>query len=212
MPAVLQRVAAIAALVILSLPLTALALAVRLTSVGPALYRAERISRARPFTLYKFRTMTMGAAERGPAITTTDDPRITTLGTVLRRTKLDELPQLWNVARGEMLLVGPRPEDPRYINWDDPVHRKVFAAIPGITGPAAIAFRHEERILSAESAKVALERGHDVATPDDVDVAYRERILPTKVEIDLAYLQDRSIRRDLIILGQTLQAVFANRP
>jgi lipopolysaccharide/colanic/teichoic acid biosynthesis glycosyltransferase len=212
MPAVLQRVAAVVALIILSLPLTAVALAVRLTSPGPALHRAKRISRSRPFTLYKFRTMTLGAAERVPGITTADDPRITNFGTVLRRTKLDELPQLWNVARGEMLLVGPRPEDPRFIDWDDPVHREVFGAVPGITGPAAIAFRHEERILSVESAKVALERGHDVATPDDVDLAYRERILPTKVEIDLVYLQSRSIRQDLIILGQTLQAVFANRP
>jgi lipopolysaccharide/colanic/teichoic acid biosynthesis glycosyltransferase len=210
MPGWIQRIGAIAVLVLLSPLLAVIALSVRLTSKGPAIHRAVRLGRGRPFTLYKFRTMVEERAT-GSGVTVSGDPRITELGRVLRGTKLDELPQLWNVARGEMLLVGPRPEDPRYVDWDDPVHREVFNALPGITGPAAIAYRDEERVLAAEAASLAVEAGRQDVAPTDVDRAYRERILPAKLALDREYLRTRSVRRDLSILGQTLRAVVVRR-
>jgi lipopolysaccharide/colanic/teichoic acid biosynthesis glycosyltransferase len=170
------------------------AIAMRLSGdVGPVFYRAGRIGEGgRPFTALKLRTMRVGDAGSGAAVTAAGDQRITGLGRVLRRTKFDELPQLWNVIKGEMSLVGPRPEDPRFVDWTSPVHRTVFSARPGITGPAQIAFRDEESMLAA----------------DDVERAYVERILPLKLELDATYLQNRSLSGDLAILARTVRAVL----
>ena len=209
MPGFLQRAGAVIALAVLCPFLVALACAVRLTSPGSAFHRALRVSRGRPFTLYKFRTMRSGVGTENLGVTACGDPRITRLGRILRRTKLDELPQLWNVVRGEMLLVGPRPEDPRYIDWDDPSHRLVFGAAPGITGPTAIAFREEERLLAEEAGSLARAGGRNVVTAADVERAYRERILPLKLAMDADYLRDRSFRGDLAILGRTVSALAA---
>src|SRR5205085_11316147 len=129
---------------------------------------------------------------RGPGITTRDDPRVTRIGAILRRFRLDELPQLVNVLRGEMSLVGPRPEDPRYVDFDDPLHRRVFTARPGITGLAQLEFHDEARLLVG----------------DDPERRYREVVLPAKLAIDARYLDDPSVRRDLVILGRTIGAIL----
>ena len=169
------------------------ALAVKLSSGGPALHRAVRVGRdGAPFTVLKFRTMRIGAA--GPPITSSADPRITPVGRILRRLKIDELPQLVNVVRGEMSLVGPRPEDPRYVEGYTAVQRRVLTVPPGITSPASLAYRDEERLIAAH--------GGDVVT------VYRDVILPAKLAIDLGYVDARSFWVDLRVLVGTLFGVF----
>ena len=170
------------------------ALLMRLTNDhGPVLHRSWRVGEhGRLFKLYKLRSMRVAA--EGPAITTAEDLRLTRIGPLLRRTKLDELPQLWNVVRGEMSLVGPRPEDPRYIDWQNPLHTEVFTHRPGITGPAQIHFRHEERML----------------TGGDAETVYRLQVLPAKVALDAAYLRSRSLVGDCRILVQTLRTVVTS--
>jgi lipopolysaccharide/colanic/teichoic acid biosynthesis glycosyltransferase len=144
--------------------------------------------------MLKLRTMERGAHALGPGITAAGDVRVTRLGRYLRRTKLDELPQLWNVLRGEMLLVGPRPEDPRYVDWSDPLHRLVFGSRPGITGPTALEYGDEEALLAQES-KGSLEILDDI---------YRQRVLPRKLALDAEYLRTRSWRGDIAILRRTV--------
>ncbi len=204
MPVGFQRVIGAIGIVVLSPLLAGLAVAVRLTSPGPVLHRAERVSRRRTFVLHKFRSMEAGSGGSGPGITVTSDPRITRFGRVLRRTRLDELPQLWNVVRGDMALVGPRPEDPRFVDWDDPLHRLVFGALPGITGPTALLFRDEERMLAEEASRFALADGRSVATREEIERAYREWILPRKLALDADYLATRSLHGDVAILLRTV--------
>ena len=122
----------------------------------------------------------------------------------LRRTKIDELPQLWNVVRGDMALVGPRPEDPRYVDLADPLHARVFGALPGITGPTALAYRDEETILGHAAREMARSRGRDEPIDGDVDRAYREIVLPAKLVIDDAYLSSRSFLGDIATIGRTI--------
>jgi lipopolysaccharide/colanic/teichoic acid biosynthesis glycosyltransferase len=208
MPAWVQRIAAGALLILLSPVIAALAVAVRLTSPGPALHRAARSRPGGTFVLYKLRTMQAGAASAGLGVTAAGDARVTRLGRLLRRTKLDELPQLWNVVRGEMLLVGPRPEDPRYVDLADPLHRRVFGATPGITGAASLAYRDEESKLAVAANGLARTAGRQVATRDDVDRAYREVILPAKLRIEDEYLAHRSTRGDLALIGRTIGQVL----
>ena len=186
-------VAVAAVLVLLLLPAWAVCvLAVRLSSPGPAIHRAERVGRgARPFTLLKFRTMVAGAADLGPGVTAASDARITRIGRLLRRWKLDETPQLLNVLRGQMALVGPRPEDPRYVQRYTPVQRRLLAVRPGMSSPATLAFRDEELLLRR---------------PDPED-HYVEVILPEKLAIDLAYLDRRSFAADCGVLLRTVLAV-----
>jgi lipopolysaccharide/colanic/teichoic acid biosynthesis glycosyltransferase len=161
---------------------------------GPLLFRARRVGEGgRLITVLKIRTMTPGTG--GPGLTTRDDPRITPLGRALRRTHLDELPQLWNVVRGEMALVGPRPEDPAYVDFADPLHRRVFSARPGMTGLAQLAFADEA----------------DHRAGPDADREYRETILPAKLKLDSDYLARRSARLDLAILGRTVGTVLGRR-
>jgi len=185
-------------LLVATLPaLAAFAAAIRLDSPGSPLFRARRIGRdGGTFTCFKLRTMRSSEPGRGPALTTGLDPRITRVGRLLRRYRLDELPQLWNVARGEMLLVGPRPEDPRFVDFSDPVHRRVFRATPGITGLTQLAYSKEATLL-------------DLVDPER---HYRHEILPAKLELDRRYLDRRSLRLDLWILGQTVFAAFGHPP
>lgn len=158
---------------------------------GPLLYRAQRVGRdGVPFLLTKFRTMRPGAT--GPAVTVRGDPRITTVGRVLRRTKLDELPQVLNVIRGQMTVVGPRPENPTYVDWDDPVHRFVFTATPGITGPSQLLHRHEE----------------DEVTDED---EYRRVVLPRKLAVDATYLEHPTLRGDLELVLRTALLLLGRR-
>ncbi len=192
MPDPLQRLLAVIGAG-LTLPLLALmALAVRLDSSGPALYRSTRIGEGgRPFRCLKIRTMRWAPASEGVAITVDDDARLTRVGRWLRRIRIDELPQLWNVARGEMRLVGPRPEAAQFVDLSDPLHREVFAARPGITGLA--------QLLHTDEAE-RIDR-------DDPERHYREAILPDKLRIDRAYLRHRSTWLDLWIIAQTPKAL-----
>jgi lipopolysaccharide/colanic/teichoic acid biosynthesis glycosyltransferase len=204
MPYLIQRAIALVGLIILGPLILALGLAVRMTSRGPAFHRATRVRPGGTFTLFKLRTMRVGAVGSGPGITATGDPRVTRLGRRLRRTKLDELPQLWNVVRGDMALVGPRPEDPRYVELSDPLHATVFGALPGITGPTAIEYRDEETVLADAARAIANGDGRDRPTDADLDRAYREVILPAKLRIDHGYLSSRSFRGDLRVLLATV--------
>lgn len=180
-------------LIVLSPLLLGIALIVRLSSPGPIVHRARRVGlNGQLFTLYKFRSMVVNAERLGAGITTRDDARITPIGRFLRRTKLDELPQLVNVLKGDMSLVGPRPEDPRYVADYTPEQRRVLSIHPGLTSWASIQFRDEERLLAA-------------ATVDDV---YRTTIMPQKLTLDLDYVARRSFRLDLIILWRTVLAVL----
>jgi lipopolysaccharide/colanic/teichoic acid biosynthesis glycosyltransferase len=158
---------------------------------GPFLYRAERVGEdARIITVLKVRTMAVGAG--GSSVTMSRDPRITRLGRLLRRYRIDELPQLLNVVRGEMSMVGPRPEDPVFVDMSDPLHRRVFSARPGITGLAQLEFHDEARRLDGP----------------DSERRYREEILPAKLRLDAEYLDHRSTRLDIRILLRTVRTVL----
>jgi lipopolysaccharide/colanic/teichoic acid biosynthesis glycosyltransferase len=181
------------ALVVLSPVAGAVAIAVRLSGRGPVLHRGTRTGlNGQPFILYKFRTMTAGAALAGPGITSSTDVRITRVGKWLRTTKLDELPQLINVLRGEMSLVGPRPEDPRYVALYTPEQRRVLSLRPGIVSPAAIAYRHEEALLAGFA---------------DIESAYLDEVLPRKLAMDLEYIETQTFFGDLRILGRMMKAL-----
>lgn len=158
---------------------------------GPLLYRAVRMGDGgRPFMCFKLRTMRADAG--GPGITTRSDQRVGTVGRWVRRFRIDELPQLWNVIRGEMRLVGPRPEDPLFVDLGDPLHRQVFSARPGMTGLTQLIFHDEGGRL-------------DTSEPER---HYRSTILPAKLRLDAAYLRHRSTRLDLWILAQTPRALL----
>ena len=184
----LDLVITIPGLLLLSPLLLVLALWITLDSEGPVLYRGKRVGQdGRPFLMYKFRTMVVGAEKRGPAVTYRDDPRITGAGRFLRRAKLDELPQLLNVLRGEMSLVGPRPEDPSYVAFYTPEQRLALSVKPGITGPTQLEYRDEASMLQGEG----------------VDEEYVTRLMPEKLKLDLEYVRDRSLLLDLKILWRT---------
>ena len=145
---------------------------------------------------YKLRTMRWEPSATGTSVTVAGDRRVTRVGRVLRQFRLDELPQLWNVVRGEMALVGPRPEDPRYVDLRNPLHRRVFMATPGITGPTQLAFYHEANLLNSR----------------DPEESYRETVLPEKLKLDAAYLAKRSFALDVWILAQTVKAAIGRPP
>jgi lipopolysaccharide/colanic/teichoic acid biosynthesis glycosyltransferase len=196
---VLRRVTdvIVAVLVLLTLApvLIAIALAIRLTSPGPALYIQERIGRGgRPFRMLKFRSMVIGA-DRGRALVTgKSDPRITRVGAVLRATSADELPQLLNVLRGHMTLIGPRPEVARFVARYSPAERALLQVRPGLTGPGQLYF----------TAKQAGDLD-GVADPDEHYVRHQ---LHPKLALDLDYLVHRSVREDLAVVLRTLAALL----
>jgi len=178
-------------LIVLSPVLLGIALAVLLTSPGPALYRAQRVGQhGKEFTLYKFRSMVVNADQHGPGITAANDSRVTRVGRFLRRTKLDELPQLLNVLRGDMSFVGPRPEDPRYVELYTPEQRRSLEQRPGITSMASLAYRHEERMLSGE----------------DWERVYVEQVMPAKLAIDLKYAERATLWQDIALILRTVLA------
>ncbi len=165
------------------------ALWVKLDSPGPVFYRARRVGKSgEEFSALKFRSMVVGSDRAGPGITVSGDSRVTTSGRILRRLKIDELPQLINVFRGEMALVGPRPEDPRYVARYGAEQREVLEVRPGITSPASVHYRHEEDVLSGP----------------DWETEYLERVLPEKLALDHEYLRTRSIIKDLGVVARTL--------
>ncbi|MBM4016368.1 MAG: NAD-dependent epimerase/dehydratase family protein, partial [Planctomycetes bacterium] len=180
-------VVATIALVLLAPLIGALALGVRLGSRGPALFGQQRIGRnGTPFTLWKLRSMVVDAEARGPRLTGADDPRVTRFGRLLRRTKLDELPQLWNVLRGEMSLVGPRPEVAEMVAQARDAFARLLRVRPGLISEATLRFRDEERLLPA-SGRAEF---------------YVREILPQKTALDLAWLETRTLAGDLELLAR----------
>jgi lipopolysaccharide/colanic/teichoic acid biosynthesis glycosyltransferase len=174
--------------------LAALAVWVKLDSPGPVLYRGKRVGKdARLFHIYKYRTMVVGAESQGPAVTYRDDPRITRAGMVLRRYKLDELPQIFNVIKGEMSWVGPRPEDPKYVALYNEEQRQVLSVKPGVTGPTQLKYRDEASMLEGRS----------------VDEEYVSHFMPEKLKSDLEYVRTRSLLTDLKILWQTATTMLS---
>lgn len=188
---VLDAVVSGAALVVLSPVLAACAIAVMVDDPGPALFRQTRVGLGgREFSILKFRSMRRG---EGLQITAGTDSRITRVGKVLRATKLDELPQLVNVVRGDMSLVGPRPEVPRYVEqWPAAARTEILSVRPGITDPGSIAFRHEETELAAA---------------EDPERHYVDVILPKKVALYVDYVRTRTFVGDLALVFRTLAAV-----
>jgi lipopolysaccharide/colanic/teichoic acid biosynthesis glycosyltransferase len=180
-------------LLTLAAPLMGLiALAVRWHDRGPVFYRQIRIGRhGKPFTILKFRSMRMNNA--GATITSSGDDRVTPIGRILRRYKLDELPQLWNVVRGEMSLIGPRPEVPQFVDEADPIWRAVHRVRPGITDLATLVYRDEEQVLAQYA---------------DPERGYREAVLPAKLALNLEYLERRTAARDLKLLALTIRYSF----
>ena len=181
--------AASSAGLLLLAPLFALvALLIKLDDRGPVFFRQERIGyRGRPFNIWKFRTMVPGSEQMGGQLTAAGDGRITRAGRLLRRAKLDELPQLLNVLSGEMSLVGPRPEVPRYVALYSEEQRRVLEQVPGITDPASLKYRREDELL---------------ACSPDPEKSYREEIMPDKINRNLVYAARANLATDLaVILG-----------
>lgn len=184
-----------ATLLLLLAPLVAvLAVAIKVESRGPVFYRCRRVGRyGADLSMLKFRKMHDGAT--GSALAATDDERFTRLGWFLARTKLDEVPQLWNVLRGQMSLVGPRPEDPSFIALHREDYEQILSVRPGITGYCQLAFARESEILDE----------------NDRERHYVERILPQKVALDCLYADGRSFVVDLKVLWWTAMAVVLSR-
>jgi lipopolysaccharide/colanic/teichoic acid biosynthesis glycosyltransferase len=187
--AAFDRICAAVGLVLFS-PLLAAAAAAIVSEDGlPVLFRQRRVGRnGALFEILKFRSMRRGTP--GARITSACDPRLTRVGKFLRRYKIDELPQLWNVLKGEMSLVGPRPEVPAFVDPADPVWRAVLEVMPGITSLASIAYRHEEQIL---------------APCDEPERYYRQVVLPAKLALNFEYIQRRSFWLDLKLILLTLR-------
>jgi lipopolysaccharide/colanic/teichoic acid biosynthesis glycosyltransferase len=193
----LDALASIAGLVLLAPLLVSIAVWIKLDSSGPVFFRQERVGRrGRPFRIWKFRTMCVDSECVGPQLTVGADPRITRAGRFLRRYKLDELPQLLNVLCGEMSLVGPRPEVPRYVaRYSERQRAQILAVRPGITDPASIVFVDENDLLSGAS---------------DPERVYVESVLPNKLRLYEAYLAQRSFWGDVRLIFRTL-AIAARR-
>lgn len=177
-------------LVSLSPIFAAVAVAIKLTDRGPVFYRQLRVGRGGVlFSILKFRTMVVNADKVGLSVTKDGDPRITQIGRFLRKTKLDELPQLWNVLRGDMSLVGPRPEVPKYVSLYTDSQRDILQLKPGITDLATLEFSHEEDLLKSA---------------DDVERFYVEQCLPRKIELNRLYARDATIVSDIVLICKTL--------
>ena len=163
---------------------------IKFTSKGNIFYIQTRIGENfKPFKLYKFRSM---KEAKGLSITSKDDPRITSIGKFIRKTKIDELPQLLNVLKGEMSLVGPRPEVEKYVGIQEEAYGKILKVKPGITDLAAIEFRDEEGILSQY---------------EDKERAYIDEIQPKKIELYFIYINSISFKKDIKIILQTLKVI-----
>jgi len=169
------------------------ALLVRLDSRGPVFYRGWRTGLGgRPFRIYKLRTMEADADTAGPEITRANDQRVTRIGRMLRRTKIDELPQLFNVLTGHMSLVGPRPEHPNYVRLYTPEQRRVLEVKPGMTSLASILYADEQDLLVGENA----------------EKTYVDVVMPEKLEIDRRYVEGQSLRTDFVILLRTARLML----
>lgn len=181
-------------LILLAPVMAVIAVLVKRDSPGPALFKQERIGRGgKPFTLLKFRSMTVAPAAAGPLVTAATDTRITRVGAKLRATKLDELPQLINVVCGDMSIVGPRPEVREYVNlWADEDRQVILSVLPGITDPATLQLRREEEILAAQP---------------DPEQYYRQVLLPEKTRLYCDYVHTQSLGRDLGLILRTIASI-----
>ena len=194
MSRVLDVVAAAFGLIILSPMLALVALAIKLSDFGPIFFAHGRVGQdGAPFRMLKFRSMRVNADKIGPAITVGGDARITPVGQFLRKTKLDEFPQLWNVLKGEMSLVGPRPEVDGYVVKYAVGDRAVLKLKPGITDPASFAFYDESDVL---------------ARATDPERFYVETLMPAKIRVNLAYAQRRTLVTDVFLIVATVLKPF----
>lgn len=193
MPRLIEILLAAFGLIVLSPILIGAAVAVRLNSKGPALFRQIRVGQnGRDFEMYKFRSMVSGP-NSGSLVTVSGDSRVTSVGKFLRKSKIDEFPQLWNVLKGDMSIVGPRPEVRHYLEFYPEDGLEVMLSLkPGITDPASIKFRHEEEILAAQ---------------DDPQAYYKNVILPQKCAIYKEYTDQKSFMFDIKTIIQTFVAI-----
>ena len=169
--------------------LVVVAFIIKLDSPGPVLFLQERIGKNfRPFSIYKFRSMSVDAPQKGPSITVGGDKRVTRVGKFLRRYKIDELPQLINVLKGEMSFVGPRPEVRKYVELFRKDYEKLLTIRPGITDPASIHFSDEENVLSSSV---------------NWEETYMTKILPEKIRLAEAYVDNHTILTDIRLIVQT---------
>jgi lipopolysaccharide/colanic/teichoic acid biosynthesis glycosyltransferase len=174
--------------------LAAIALTVKLDSAGPIIFKQTRVGKDfREFVIFKFRTMVADASIRGAPITVGQDWRITRVGKVLRRWKIDELPQLINVLKGDMSLVGPRPEIPKYVELFHDSYKHILSVRPGVTDPASIEYLDESTLLGCAS---------------DPESEYIRSILPRKLALAHEYVLRRSLRYDIILIFKTLGRLF----
>jgi lipopolysaccharide/colanic/teichoic acid biosynthesis glycosyltransferase len=199
MKRVLDLLIVVPSLIMLSPLMLAIALGIKFTSSGPVLFRQQRVGRyGRHFKICKFRTMVVTQAGAGPQVTASHDPRITPLGRILRDLKLDELPQLFNVLRGDMTLVGPRPQVPRFVqHYPQPIRELVLSVRPGITDPATLAYRNEEELLEGAA---------------DPERSYIDTILPHKLRMYVQYLRHRTLATDVVVILTTVACVLARGP
>ena len=180
-------------LLILSPVMLVLAIAIKLDSKGPVFYRQIRVGRYnKDFKIFKFRTMVQDADKKGLAITLNEDPRITRVGRLIRKCRLDEISQLMKVLGGSMSFVGPRPEVRRYVEAYSPEGMATLLVRPGVTAPSSIVFKDEDKILNSG---------------DDPEQIYVEQILPEKTRLNLEYVARLSFWKDIKIMFQTLHAV-----
>jgi lipopolysaccharide/colanic/teichoic acid biosynthesis glycosyltransferase len=177
-------------LLILSPLFVIVALLIKLNSEGPVFFRQERIGKYfKPFIIFKFRTMTADTIKKGPVITVCGDNRITKIGKFLRKYKIDELPQLFNVLKGEMSFVGPRPEVKEYVQLFSSYYKKLLKIRPGITDPSSIKYSNEEYILSLSK---------------NWEEDYTKRILPEKIKLSLHYVENHNVITDLKLIVKTI--------
>lgn len=178
----------------LLIPFAAVAVAVKCSSRGPVFFRQVRVGKnGRKFRIYKFRTMVADAEKKGMQITVGGDSRVTGIGRVLRKTKVDELPQLFNVFAGQMSFVGPRPEVPHYVEMYSDYQKNVLRIKPGITELASIVYRDENDVL---------------AKSEDPERTYIEEIMPEKIKLNMQYMQKMNVFYDIYLIFRTFAAVL----
>jgi lipopolysaccharide/colanic/teichoic acid biosynthesis glycosyltransferase len=189
---IVDILASAAGLLLLSPVFLVVGAAVKLGDGGPVFYRTKRVGiGGKLFSIYKFRSMLQGAEKMGGGLTVRGDRRVTRAGRLLREYKLDELPQLLNVLKGDMSLVGARPEDPGFVARYTPEQREILRYRPGITSPASLHYRNEEELLGE----------------GNTETLYLEKILPHKLSMDLAYLTRRTVRSDLVVILRTIGGI-----
>ena len=194
MKRLLDIVVSVVGLICLLPLLLVVALLIKLDSTGPVFFRQTRVGRRfRPFQILKFRTMARDSSTRGKSITVGDDPRITRVGWFLRKTKIDELPQLINVLRGEMTFVGPRPEVPQYVEMFRQDYEEILKMRPGITDLASIKYRDEAKLLGQSQ---------------DPEEEYVTRVLPDKIRLGKEYIRCSSLAFDLRLIFRTFLKVI----